>query len=355
MVIKVKCPTCGQKIKYSRAPEGTQGKCPRCGAIVLTVEAEEERASPTDTAAEPVQQSFVRNAGGETVEVELPRSALPPPPLVPPERPWAQQAPPTYYPPPPPAQQPIMPKRRSLFGRFTGRTPNPPVRGALARRGMGPGPAAPILPRGFVPNVYGQIAILILCSIIGTPIIGFILAWVFYYQARRIKYDTGHEPDGYLWLLIILILDCIGAAIVLVLVLGFLGLLGAASFGRVTPSRASGVATPSDTDESRSSGALRPGDPAPGLAKYDVLEDLKQRREKCVMEYEHAEADHDQALMLELKARCVAIDDLRIDQAMKRRRGRQSGSTGADTFESRSREETDELVRARTKEILGIR
>lgn len=37
MSIKIRCPGCRQKIRYSKAPEAGLGRCPRCGTVVLTM------------------------------------------------------------------------------------------------------------------------------------------------------------------------------------------------------------------------------------------------------------------------------------------------------------------------------
>jgi hypothetical protein len=38
MAIKVRCPGCRQKIRYDKAPDNRVGRCPRCSAVVLSME-----------------------------------------------------------------------------------------------------------------------------------------------------------------------------------------------------------------------------------------------------------------------------------------------------------------------------
>ncbi|MEK7466214.1 MAG: hypothetical protein AAB074_02265 [Planctomycetota bacterium] len=104
MAIKVRCPGCRQKIRYSKAPHGSQGRCPRCAAVVLTMEIDSDPDASIGPAAShdavvPGPRRHSNPADDTAVFTPLfphPVPAISPPPSA--VAPACRQAPPNFFP-----------------------------------------------------------------------------------------------------------------------------------------------------------------------------------------------------------------------------------------------------------------
>lgn len=240
MAIKVRCPKCEQKIKYSRAPEGKQGKCPRCGAVVLTVEGDDDASASFGPAAS--ENAVVPGAnrgrpGDDTVEIAPlfpppipvvappPRQAeyQPPPiPPVPPPYPYPQPPPtPQYYappalPPPPPTPAQAWPAPAAGFGPGQWTPPPKPVGPIMPqRRAVGGVQHAAVVvgrigrdgrvvePTSFTWKAFATI---VLYCFFWVP--GICANILFLVEAKSTQRRSGVEPEGVgcLWAMLIVML-----------------------------------------------------------------------------------------------------------------------------------------------------
>ena len=114
MAIKVRCPGCRQKIRYSQAPTGRVGRCPRCGTVVLTMEDGSDADASIGPAAShdaivPCPQRRTRPDEDTVVFTPLfpsPGPARPTPPLAVATMPWS--APSVRL----PVRRPVLSRRR---------------------------------------------------------------------------------------------------------------------------------------------------------------------------------------------------------------------------------------------------
>ena len=104
MSIKVRCPGCRQKIRYSQAPNNRVGRCPRCSSVVLTVDCDSDPDASIGPAAShdavvPGPRRHSNPADDTAVFTPLfphPVPAITPPPFA--AATPCPQAPPRYFP-----------------------------------------------------------------------------------------------------------------------------------------------------------------------------------------------------------------------------------------------------------------
>ena len=123
MAIKVRCPGCRQKIRYNQAPHGSQGRCPRCSAVVLTMEDASDADATVGPAAshDAVVPGPRRHSRPEDDTVVFTPLFPSPVPVVAP-RPFARAT----VPPRSPAVR--LPARRAVLSRRGFATPRHPAR-----------------------------------------------------------------------------------------------------------------------------------------------------------------------------------------------------------------------------------